>query len=97
MIDAEAVSQTDTDGADVLARLAAELRPRGISIALARVQSNVSDLWRRAGVIEAIGGPERVFHTVKEAVDGIDAAAVRLDRERGSSRRPPGIRPRSPT
>jgi MFS superfamily sulfate permease-like transporter len=78
VIDAEAVSQTDTDGADVLARLAAELRPRGIEIALARVESGVSDLWRRAGTIEAIGGPERVFHTVKEAVDGVDAGAVSL-------------------
>ena len=74
VIDAEAVSQTDTDGADILARLATELRPRGISIALARVQSDVSDVWRRAGAIEAIGGPEHVFDTVKEAVDGIDAA-----------------------
>ncbi len=72
MIDAEAVSQTDTDGADVLTRLAAELRPRGIEIALARVQSDVSDLWRRAGTIEAIGGTDRVFHTVKEAVDGTE-------------------------
>ncbi len=78
VIDAEAVSQTDTDGADVLTGLAAEVRPRGIEIALARVQSDVSDLWRRAGTIEAIGGPERVFHTVKEAVDGTDSGAVRL-------------------
>ena len=79
VIDAEAVSQTDTDGADIVYRLGAELRPQGISIALARVQSNVSDLWQRAGVIDAIGGPEHVFHTVKEAVDGIDAAPVRLE------------------
>ncbi len=78
VIDAEAVSQTDTDGADVLTRLAAELRPRGIEIALARVQSGVLDLWRRAGTIDAIGGPQRVFHTVKEAVDGTDSGAVRL-------------------
>ena len=75
VIDAEAVSQTDTDGADVLTELAGELRPRGISIALARVESGIADLWRRAGTIEAIGGPERVFPTVKEAVDWIDAGA----------------------
>jgi sulfate permease, SulP family len=79
VIDAEAVSQTDTDGADVLTELAAELRPRGIEIALARVESGVADLWRRAGTIDAIGGPEHVFLTVKEAVDGIDAAPVRLE------------------
>ena len=79
VIDAEAVSQTDTDGADILTRLATELHPHGISIALARVQSNVSDVWRRAGTLEAIGGTEHVFDTVKEAVDGIEAAAVRVE------------------
>jgi hypothetical protein len=31
-----------------------------------------------AGAIDAIGGPEHVFHPVKEAVSRIDAAAVRL-------------------
>jgi SulP family sulfate permease len=71
VIDAEAVSQTDTDGADVLTELGAELRGRGISIALARVESAVRDLWRRAGTIEAIGGDERIFPTVVEAVEAV--------------------------
>jgi high affinity sulfate transporter 1 len=71
VIDAEAVSQTDTDGADVLTELAAELRRRGITIALARVESAVRDLWRRAGTIDAIGGGDRVFPTVIEAVEGV--------------------------
>jgi sulfate permease, SulP family len=71
VIDAEAVSQTDTDGADVLTELAAELRRRSITIALARVESTVGDLWRRAGTIEAIGGDERVFPTVLEAVEAV--------------------------
>jgi MFS superfamily sulfate permease-like transporter len=71
VIDAEAVSQTDTDGADVLTELAVELRRRRISIALARVQSAVGDLWRRAGAIEAIGGDRRVFPTVIEAVEAV--------------------------
>jgi SulP family sulfate permease len=71
VIDAEAVSQTDTDGADVLTELAAELRRGRVSIALARVESSVLDLWRRAGTLEAIGGDSRVFPTVVEAVDGV--------------------------
>jgi sulfate permease, SulP family len=71
VIDAEAVSQTDTDGADVLTELGAELRGRGISVALARVESAVRDLWRRAGTIEAIGGDERIFPTVVEAVEAV--------------------------
>ena len=36
---------------------------------LARVESAISDLWRRAGAIDAVHG--RVFHTVREAVDGV--------------------------
>jgi SulP family sulfate permease len=71
VIDAEAVSQTDTDGADVLSELAAELRGRRISISLARVESSVADLWRRAGAIDAIGGGDRVFPTVVEAVEAV--------------------------
>ena len=71
VIDAEAVSQPDTDGADVLAELAAELRRRRISISLARVESSVADLWRRAGAIDAIGGSARVFPTVLEAVEAV--------------------------
>jgi high affinity sulfate transporter 1 len=71
VIDAEAVSQTDTDGADVLTELAAELRGREISIALARVESSVADLWRRAGAIDAIGGSGHVFPTVLEAVEAV--------------------------
>ena len=55
------------------------VRPRGISIALARVQSNVSDVWRRAGTLAAIGGEDRVFDTVREAVDGIVAGTVRVE------------------
>jgi high affinity sulfate transporter 1 len=71
VVDAEAVSQTDTDGADVLAELAAELRARRISISLARVESSVRDLWRRAGAIDAIGGGASVYPTVIEAVDAV--------------------------
>jgi sulfate permease, SulP family len=71
VIDAEAVSQTDTDGADVVTELAAELRRRGITIALARLESSVGDLWRRAGTIDAIGGEGQVFPTVIEAVEAV--------------------------
>jgi sulfate permease, SulP family len=72
VIDAEAVSQTDTDGADILIELAGELDSRGAVLALARVQSSMLDLWRRAGAIDAIG-PERVFHTTAEAVEDVSS------------------------
>ena len=57
------------DGADVLTTLAHELGRRGIEMALARVESSVSDLWKRAGTLDAIGRP--TFHTVREAVDAL--------------------------
>jgi len=69
VLDAEAISQTDTDGADALSALAHELRGRGIAFALARVESSVSDLWRRAGTLDAVGRP--TFHTVREAVEAV--------------------------
>lgn len=68
VIDAEAISQTDTDGADILIELVAELASHQTSLALARVESSILDLWRRAGALDAIG-PEHVFHTVHEAVE----------------------------
>ena len=70
VLDAEAVSLTDTDGADMLIELAQELRSRGATLALARAQSSILDLWRRGGVLEAIG-TDRTFHTVYEAVEAL--------------------------
>jgi SulP family sulfate permease len=70
VVDAEAVSLTDTDGADMLIELAQELRAKNASLALARVQSSILDLWRRGGVVDAIGS-ERTFHTVHEAVESV--------------------------
>ena len=74
VVDAEAVSLTDTDGADMLIELAEELRTKSASLALARVQSSILDLWRRGGVIEAIGS-EWTFHTVHEAVEAVRRAS----------------------
>jgi SulP family sulfate permease len=73
VIDAEAISQTDTDGADILIELASELDSQGAILALARAQSSILDLWRRAGAIDAIGS-ERVFHTTAEAVEAVRSA-----------------------
>jgi anti-anti-sigma factor len=75
VIDAEAISQTDTDGADVLTELAEELGRRKISIALTRVQSRISDLWERAGTLDAVGTP--VFDTTSEAVEALSRAPAR--------------------
>ena len=70
VIDAEAISQTDTDGADILIELADELESQNAILAVARVESEILDLWVRAGAIDAIGS-EHVFHTVAEAVEAV--------------------------
>ena len=70
VVDAAAVHLTDTDGADILIEIAGELESDGASLALARIESSILDLWRRAGVIDAIGA-DRIFHTVHEAVEAL--------------------------
>jgi SulP family sulfate permease len=65
VVDAESVFLTDTDGADILVQVAGELRARGITLALARVHPACLDLWRRAGVLDALGE-----HAVHETIDG---------------------------
>lgn len=68
VLDADAISQTDTDGAEIVEAVAEELRGRGGSLALARVEPEVLALWTRAGTIDVIG-PDHVYPTVRAAVD----------------------------
>jgi SulP family sulfate permease len=63
VVDATAISQTDTDGADIVIQVAQELRSQGISLAVAHLEHSIGELWTRAGVIDAIG-PDRVFEAV---------------------------------
>ena len=72
VVDATAISQTDTDGADIVIQIAQELRSQGISLAVAHLEHSIGELWTRAGAIDAIG-PDRVFETVREAVHALDA------------------------
>jgi hypothetical protein len=39
-------------------------------VRLTRVESDVLDLWRRAGVVAALGGEEEVYANVHDAVAG---------------------------
>ena len=68
VVDGEAVSLTDTDGADVLIGMAREMKASGRWFAIARVESAIEDQWRRAGAIDEIGA-DRVFASVREAAD----------------------------
>lgn len=75
VLDMEAVSQTDTDGADVLVQLTDELRDRDIAVAIARVEHDVQQLWERAGTIDVIGA-DHVFTSVDDAVETLAPAGV---------------------
>jgi high affinity sulfate transporter 1 len=70
VIDGDAISQSDTDGADIVITIAKELRASDVSLSFARVDQEIRELWRRAGVMEAVG-PERFFPTVRAAVDAV--------------------------
>jgi SulP family sulfate permease len=67
IVDAEAVLLTDTDGADILKQVAEELASEGSTLQLASVHPPVLALWKRAGLIDALG-EGAVFATVQEAV-----------------------------
>jgi sulfate permease, SulP family len=70
VLDAESIHLTDTDGADILIQVAEELHAKGVTLVLARVHPPVLALWRRAGVISAIGD-DRVFETIGDAVKSL--------------------------
>jgi MFS superfamily sulfate permease-like transporter len=70
VVEATAVSQTDTDGADIVIQViqvAEDLRSRGISLVLAHLEPSILDLWTRAGAIDAVR-PDHSFGTVRSAV-----------------------------
>jgi SulP family sulfate permease len=70
VLDADAVHLTDTDGADILIQVTRELQSRGISLALAQVHPPTLELWRRAGLSEAVGEDD-IFASVQDAVDAL--------------------------
>ena len=71
VVDATAISQTDTDGADIVIQIAGDLRSQGIALAVAHLEHSILELWTRAGAIDAIG-PDRIFETVRGAVRALE-------------------------
>src|SRR4051812_928351 len=68
VVDAEAVLLTDTDGADMLKQVAAELAVEGSTLQLASVHPPVLALWQRAGLLDALGD-DAVFASIDDAVE----------------------------
>jgi MFS superfamily sulfate permease-like transporter len=89
VVGADAISQTDTDGADIVSLIAGAFRTRGITLALARVEPSILALWTRAGAVDAVG-TGRVFVTVREAVKALEGTTLRtLDRQADGEGRHP--------
>ena len=79
VLDADSISLTDTDGADVLIDLAKELHDlRSVRFAVARVQPPVWGLWERAGVATVLFDG-RNFDSVHAAVDSTGDSASKQD------------------
>jgi MFS superfamily sulfate permease-like transporter len=72
VIDAESIADVDSTGAAVLADLAAELRDRGVTLALVRLKAAVAEYLGRAGVMEKVGAG-RVYLEVDDAVAAFEA------------------------
>jgi sulfate permease, SulP family len=66
VLDFEGVTQVDITGSDALRRLHAWLKPRGVTLALARVSATVRDTLDRGGVLAVISA-DLVFATVHAA------------------------------
>ena len=82
VLDADSISLTDTDGADVLIDLDTDLHEkRSLRFAVARVQPPVWQLWERAGIATVVFD-RRNFDTVHAAVESVeDSASTHSDAE----------------
>ena len=68
LVNAEANVEIDSTAAEMLAALHAELRRRGVVLALARVKQDLRADLRAAGLLDLVG-EERIFMTLPTAVE----------------------------
>jgi anti-anti-sigma factor len=66
LLDAGAMSQIDSTGADMFLEVAHECRERGLKLALAELHAEARDIFTRAGVIDYVG-PAMVFDVLEDA------------------------------
>jgi SulP family sulfate permease len=68
IVEAHGVSDIDFTGSDMLQQLIAELRGRGVDVAIARMSSErAREAARRTGLLDILG-EDHLFHSVEEAV-----------------------------
>ena len=68
VIDLDAATTIDIDGAEILVKLVTDLEREDIKLFLARVDSENLELFSRIGVLEEIGS-QNIFETVRAAVE----------------------------
>jgi SulP family sulfate permease len=76
VIDLEAASMIDLDGADILTKVHKSLEGKRVKMALAHVGHDQLELLRRAGTLEAIG-EENLFPTVRSAAEALSGDRAR--------------------
>ncbi len=72
IIDGGATARIDITSAEILTQLIVTLRAAGIDLAIADVRQPFIDLARRSGLLKEMR-PNRIFHTVEEAVLALGA------------------------
>jgi SulP family sulfate permease len=78
LVNAEAITDLDTTGVNVLSRLLEDLTAADVSLSFARVRSPVREMMRRTGLEEAIGAA-RFFLQIDEAVAAFEQATPAPD------------------
>ena len=77
VIEADAIVEIDYTGATILAAMIGRLRAAGVEIAFARLESlRAQQSFARQGLNRLIG-PDRLFHSVEEAIKAFRAGAAR--------------------
>jgi high affinity sulfate transporter 1 len=74
VLDASAIGDIDTTGADALREVLERLRAEGVEAGIARCQPQAADLLRTYGLLE-LAGTDRLFETDREAVAVLTLAA----------------------
>jgi SulP family sulfate permease len=90
VLDAGANDALDITSAEMLDQLATTLSSAGVTLVFADIRLPVIEMARRTGLLEDVG-PDRVFHTIDEAVHALSGPEgeprseqpVAVDGERG--------------
>ena len=80
VLDASAISDTDTDGAHILTELHERLADRSVALHLATIRGPVRDLLTRAGVWQPLREAGRIHRDITDAVTATGTADATGDR-----------------